>query len=86
MNSTGPDINLEVSVAKALADRAGLGLQADCQALTPLPEGGIVSTKGHNLNCHFIFHINTTFYKDDNDCKVSILLFCNLKCCTHCLG
>lgn len=70
VNSTGVTIDLTVSVAKAIAEKAGPQLKAACEALTPLTEGAIVVTRGFGMHCTHLIHCNSHYYRHDQYCKV----------------
>ena len=70
VNSTGVAINLKVSVAKAIAQKAGPKLEEACEPLAPLNEGSIVVTSGYDMTCTHIIHCNSHYHRHDKDCKV----------------
>lgn len=71
INSTGPTMDMTVSVAKALADIAGPELARACASFGQLLDyGKIIITPGYKLPCKFVFHCNAFFKRDDQDCKV----------------
>ena len=72
VNSTGVAINLKVSVAKAIAQKAGPKLEEACEPLAPLNEGSIVVTSGYDMTCTHIIHCNSHYHRHDKDCKVGM--------------
>lgn len=75
VNSTSHDINLKVSVSRAISDKAGPELAVECAKLPNLDYGDIRTTKGYNMkSCKQIIHCNSHFGSKDKDVKVGLVI------------
>lgn len=73
VNSTSHDINLKVSVAKAISKKAGPKLAEACAKLSKLKYGDIEPTEGYLMSCKQILHCNSHYSSKDQDGEVRLV-------------
>ncbi|XP_073711243.1 poly(ADP-ribose) polymerase family member 14-related sequence 1 isoform X2 [Misgurnus anguillicaudatus] len=57
VNSSNKDFTLKAGVSKAILDKAGPNVEAECQQLGSQPNKGYIMTQAGNLQCKKIIHI-----------------------------
>ncbi|XP_065148690.2 poly(ADP-ribose) polymerase family member 14-related sequence 1 isoform X2 [Paramisgurnus dabryanus] len=57
VNSTNKDFTLKAGVSKAILEKAGPNVEAECQQLGTQPNKGYIMTQAGNLQCKKIIHI-----------------------------
>ena len=77
VNSTSDTINLDVSLSKALATKAGPELNKACRSIRPLTNGGVASTDGFKMGCRQIVHCNCPFWSKTSNSQVFYFSLCS---------
>ena len=74
VNTTDQKLGFGGYVAQVLLNAAGPGLKQECDKVqTPIPIGGVVTTRAHNLSSKYIIHVVLPGYDGVNSESVSIL-------------
>ncbi|XP_051564334.1 poly(ADP-ribose) polymerase family member 14-related sequence 1 isoform X2 [Myxocyprinus asiaticus] len=58
VNSSNKEFTLKSGVSKAILDKAGPNVEAECQQLGAQPNKGLIMTQAGNLQCKKIIHIS----------------------------
>ncbi len=71
VNTTDQNFSFNGFVATALKQKAGPGLEEECEATqTPIPIGEVITTGAHALNAQYIVHIVLPSYDGKKSLQV----------------
>ena len=76
VNTTDQNFSFNGFVATALKQKAGPGLEEECEATqTPIQIGEVITTGAHAINAQYIVHVVLPQYDGANSLQVLLLLF-----------